>query len=323
MTLNFAKTRGRTSLSQGAVSAPRGQNGLSPSFRPVRRAWILLALLLTAAFAQDTRVILLGTGTPNPEPDHSGPAVAVVSGDRVYIVDCGPGVVRRAAQAGIRMEQLTRAFITHLHSDHTAGLPDLIFTPAVTGRLQPFEIYGPPGLRAMTGHIMKAWKQDTDIRLHGLEPAVAAAYVVHAHDVQPGVVYRDDAVRVTAIAVEHGAWKHAYGYRFEAGGKVIVISGDTTYNPRLLEAAKGCDILVHEFYSQKGWEARTPDWQRYHAAYHTSAPDLGKLAAAAQPKKLVLYHELPMGQPPEEVLGEIREHFAGEVIYGKDLDVIR
>ena len=284
---------------------------------------VVLAFLLTAAFAQDTRVILLGTGTPNPEPDHSGPAVAIVTGDRVYIVDCGPGVVRRAAQAGIRMEQFTRAFVTHLHSDHTAGLPDLIFTPAVTGRKEPFEIYGPPGLRAMTAHVMKAWKDDMEIRLHGLEPAVAAAYVVHAHDVKPGEVYRDAAVRVTAIAVQHGAWKHAYGYRFEAGGKVIVISGDTTYSAQLLEASKGCDILVHEFYSQKGWEARTPDWQRYHAAYHTSAPDVGKLAAAAQVKKLVLYHELPMGQPPEQVLREIREHFSGEVIYGKDLDVVR
>jgi ribonuclease Z len=241
----------------------------------------------------------------------------------VYVVDCGPGVVRRAAQAGIRMEQLTRAFVTHLHSDHTAGLPDLIFTPAVTGRKEPFEIYGPPGLRTMTNHIMKAWKEDMEIRLHGLEPAVPAAYIVHAHEVKPGEIYRDSTVRVVAIAVEHGAWKRAYGYRFEAGGKVIVISGDTTYSAKLLEAARGCDILVHEFYSQQGWEGRTPDWQRYHAAYHTSAPDLGKLAAAAQPKKLVLYHELPMGQPPDEVLREIREHFTGEVIYGKDLDVIR
>ena len=175
----------------------------------------------------------------------------------------------------------------------------------------------------MTSHVMKAWKEDVEIRLHGLEPAVPAAYIVHAHDVKPGEIYRDAAVRVTAIPGVHGAWKHAYGYRFEAGGKTIVISGDTIYSQQILQAAKGCDILVHEFYSQKGWEGRTMEWQRYHAAYHTSAPDLGKLAAAAQPKKLVLYHELPMGQSPEQVLREIREHFQGEVIYGKDLDVIR
>jgi ribonuclease BN (tRNA processing enzyme) len=280
-------------------------------------------LLLATAVAQDSRVILLGTGTPNPEPEHSGPAVAIVTGQNVYIVDSGPGVVRRAVQAGIRIDQLTRAFITHLHSDHTIGLPDLIFTPAVTGREQPLEIYGPPGLRAMTRHIMAAWSEDMHVRLHGLEPAVRDAYIVHPHEIKPGEIYHDASVRVSAFAVAHGSWKHAYGYRFDVGGKVIVISGDTTFSESLIAAAKGCDILVHEFYSQKGWEARAPEWQRYHAAFHISAPDLGKLAARVQPKKLVLYHELPMGQPPEEVLAEIRQYFTGEVIYGKDLEVIR
>lgn len=284
---------------------------------------VTAALALACASAQDTRVILLGTGTPNPDPERSGPAVAVVSGANVYIVDSGPGVVRRAVQAGIRMDQLTRAFLTHLHSDHTVGLPDLIFTPAVTGRQAPFELYGPPGTRTMTQHILMAWSEDMEIRLHGLEPSVKEAYVVHAHDVAPGEIYRDAAVRVTAIAVQHGTWKHAYGYRFDAADKSIVISGDTTFSESLAAAAKGCDILVHEFYSQKGWEGRTPDWQRYHAAFHTSAVDLGKLAAKARPKKLVLYHGLPMGQPAEEVMREIRDNFSGEVIYAKDLEVVR
>src|ERR1700682_3703084 len=120
----------------------------------IRLAATLVSVLAIAS-AQDTRAILLGTGTPNPEPEHMGPAVAIVSADRVYIVDAGPGVVRRAVQAGIKMPQLTRAFLTHLHSDHTAGLPDLILTPAVTGRLEPFEIYGPPGTRAMAANLLK------------------------------------------------------------------------------------------------------------------------------------------------------------------------
>lgn len=283
----------------------------------------VFALCCAVAFGQDTRVILLGTGNPNPEPDRMGPAAAVVSGDRVYLVDCGAGVVRRAVQAGIKMPQLTRVFVTHLHSDHTLGLPDLIFTPAVTGRLAPLEIYGPPGIRAMTSNLMKAWKEDMNIRLHGLEPSVPQAYVVHAHDVRPGEIYRDDAVRVIAIAVAHGSWKYAYGYRFVAKDKTIVFSGDTTYSPALERAAAGCDILVHEVYSAAGLSKRTADWQKYHAAFHTSGADLGKLAAVVQPKKLVLYHQLPMGETPEEVMAEIRQRFAGEIIYGKDLDVIR
>jgi ribonuclease Z len=276
-----------------------------------------------AAGAQDTRVILLGTGTPNPDPDRMGPSVAVVSGDRAYIVDCGPGVVRRAAQAGIKMQQLTRVFITHLHSDHTAGYPDLILTPPNADRVQPLEAYGPPGLRAMTRHILKAWQEDFDIRLRGTQPHTAAGFAVVAHDVRPGEIYRDDAVRVIAFAVPHGGWKHAYGYRFEAKDKTIVISGDTTYSEALVAAAKGADILVHEVYSQKGWEARTPDWKKYHAAYHTSAPDVGRVAAQVRPRKLVLYHLLPMGQPPEEVLDEVRRNWNGDVTYGKDLEVIR
>ena len=210
-----------------------------------------LFLLCAAAWAQDTRVILLGTGTPNPEPQRMGPAVAVVSGDRVYLVDCGPGVVRRAAQAGLQMEQLTRVFVTHLHSDHTAGYPDLILTPPNSGRSEPLEAYGPPGLRAMTAHILAAWREDLDVRLHGTQPVTPRGFVVEAHDVKPGEVYRDAGMRVVAFAVEHGAWKYAYGYRFEAPDKVIVISGDTTYSKGLIEASKGCDILVHEVYSEE------------------------------------------------------------------------
>ncbi|MBI4894105.1 MAG: MBL fold metallo-hydrolase [Acidobacteria bacterium] len=252
-----------------------------------------------------------------------GPAVAVVVGEAAYVVDCGPGVVRRAAQAGIPMKQLTRLFITHLHSDHTAGYPDFLFTPAVTGRLSPLEVYGPPGLRAMTSHILQAWREDMDIRLKDLEPAEPKAYAVRAHDVKPGEIYRDARVRVIAFPVNHGAWKHAYGYRFETPGKVIVISGDTTLSASLEKAAAGADILVHEVYCRKGWEQRTPEWRRYHAAYHTSAPDLGQLAARLRPGKLVLYHQLPMGQPPQQMLKEIQDHFQGQVVYGKDLDVIR
>lgn len=280
-------------------------------------------LLTTAAMAQDTRVVLLGTGTPNPTPDRSGPAVAIRSGNRVYIVDCGPGVVRRAVQAGIEMEQLTLAYITHLHSDHTLGLPDLIFTPAVTGRLQGLDLYGPPGLRAMTSHLMKAYAEDQQVRLHGLEPAVPKAYVVRAHEVKPGEIYSDPAMRVTAFRVNHGSWKYAFGYRFDAPDKSIVVSGDTTYSPGLIDAARNCDILVHEVYSAKGLEGRTADWQRYHRAFHTSGYDVGRLAAQVRPKTLVLYHQLPMEQTPEEIVEEVKQQFQGTVVFGKDLDIVR
>lgn len=306
--------------------SPPWRNTDAPYARAMLAPEMRLAIVLAfcaMALGQDTRVVLLGTGNPNPEPERMGPSSAVISGGRVYIVDSGAGVVRRAVQAGIEMEQLTHAFFTHLHSDHTVGLPDLIFTPAVTGRTTALELYGPPGLRAMSAHVMSAWKQDRSIRVRGIEPAVPVAYVVHAHDVKPGEVYRDAAVRVIAFPVEHGSWRYAYGYRFEAKDKVVVFSGDTTSSDVLERVAKGCDILVHEVYSAAGLAMRTPEWQRYHAAFHTSGVELGRLAAVIRPKKLVLYHELPMGQTEEEVEAEVRQHFEGIIIYGKDLDVIR
>ena len=289
----------------------------------MHRIWLALLLTSTAVLAQDTRVILLGTGTPNADPERMGPAVAVVSGSRVYIVDCGPGVVRRAAQAGIRMDQLTRVFVTHLHSDHTVGYPDLILTPPNDGRVTPLEAFGPPGLRAMTAGIMQAYREDLAMRLHGMQPSQRSGFEVNAHDVNPGEVYRDPAVRVIAFAVSHGNWKHAYGYRFEARDKVIVISGDTTYSQALVAAAKGCDILVHEVYSAQGLARRNPVWQRYHATFHTSGPDVGRIAALVRPSKLVLYHILTMGETPEQVLREVRQNYAGEIVFGKDLEVIR
>src|SRR5262249_45717726 len=152
----------------------------------------------------------------------------------VYLVDCGPGVVRRAVQAGIHTDQLTRLFVTHLHSDHTAGYPDVILTPPNDERTQPLEAWGPPGFRTMTKHVLQAWKEDLHVRLHGGQPVTAAGFQVVAHDVRPGEVYRDETVRVVAFPVQHGSWPHAYGYRFEAPDRTIVISGDTTYSPSLI-----------------------------------------------------------------------------------------
>lgn len=273
--------------------------------------------------AQDTRVVLLGTGNPNPQPDRMGPAVAVITGSRAYIVDCGPGVVRRAVQAGIRSQDLNRLFITHLHSDHTLGYPDFIFTPGVMGRTEPLQVYGPKGTRAMTRHIQQAWKEDLDIRLRGGEPSHAEAYVVQVKEFKAGEIYKDDYVRVVAFPVSHGKWKEAYAFRFETQDKVIVISGDTRYDERMVEAAKGADILVHEVFCEEGWKKRKPEWRAYHAAYHTSSSDLARLAQKIQPKKLVLYHQLLMGCTPETLLAELRAGYGGQIVDGKDLDVIR
>jgi ribonuclease BN (tRNA processing enzyme) len=269
---------------------------------------------------------MLGTGTPNAEPERSGPAVAVVVGEHAYLVDFGPGVVRRAAaahQAGISalaVTNLARAFLTHLHSDHSAGYPDLIFTPGVLGRSQPLEVYGPPGLKSMTEHILQAYQADLRERLEGLEPADPAGYQVNAHEVEPGIVYKDDLLQVEAFPVRHGSWP-AYAYKFTAPDRTIVISGDTAPVEIIAEKARGCDVLVHEVYSVEGFKKRPPEWQKYHASVHTSSHELARLAQAGQPKLLVLYHQLFWGVTAQALVEEVRSLYDGEVISANDLDV--
>lgn len=293
----------------------------------VAAALAMLCVAGSSAQQGKTQVVMLGTGTPNADPDRSGPSVAVVVNDVPYVVDSGPGVVRRASAAsrngvkGLSVEKLRRLFITHLHSDHTAGLPDFIFTPAVLDRDAPLEIYGPRGTKRMTDLILKAYAEDINIRLKGLEPAKPRGYEVRAQDINPGVIYKDANVTVKAFAVKHGSWKYAYGYRFETADSVIVISGDCAPSESIVEACNGCDVLVHEVYSTTGFARRTSDWQRYHSSFHTSSKELAELATKAKPKLLVLYHQLLWGATREQLLEEIARGYSGKVISANDLDV--
>ena len=265
-------------------------------------------------------VVLLGTGTPNPDPERQGPSVAVVVDSSIYIVDFGVGIVRRAAAAGLKITSLTRAFLTHLHSDHTIGYPDLIFTTAIAGRTEPLEVFGPKGIIEMTDHIMEAYKIDRIERISGLEPARREAYVVNAHEISQGEIYRDELVKIKAFAVDHGSLE-SYGYRFETPTKTIVISGDTRPSNNLIENARGCDVLVHEVYSVLGLQSRPQEWQRYHQAVHTSTHELVDIANDVKPGVLVLYHQLYWNQSESQLLSEISGGYNGRVVSGKDLDI--
>ncbi len=190
-----------------------------------------------------TQLILLGTGTPNADPERSGPSLAIVVGSNSYIVDFGPGVVRRASalskQWGGKIEALNAnnlklAFLTHLHSDHTAGYADLILTPWVLGRNIPLEVYGPKGLTQMTEDLLEAYRSDISYRLDGLEPANALGWQVNTHEITEGVVFQDDLIEVTAFKINHGSWDNAFGYRFVTTDKTIVISGDTSRSQNLI-----------------------------------------------------------------------------------------
>ncbi len=273
-----------------------------------------------------TKVVLLGTGTPNADPDRSGPAVAIVVNDTPYLIDCGTGVVRRAAAArkagteALRVENLKHLFVTHLHSDHTLGYPDLIFTPWVLERNEPLEVYGPIGIAHMTEHIVSAYVEDIRMRIDGLEPANEVGYKVNTHEIKPGIIYSDSNVTVETFAVKHGSWKQAFGFVFQTPDKKIVISGDTSPDDIIVEKCNGCDVLIHEVYSTERFKKKSSIWRKYHSRFHTSSVELADIATRAKPKLLVLYHQLFWGATEEELLAEIREHYDGEVVSGNDLD---
>ncbi len=275
-----------------------------------------------------TQVVLLGTGNPSADPDRSGPSVAVVVNDTPYLVDFGPGIVRRAnaayrkGVAGLALPKLKTAFLTHLHLDHTVGYPDLIFTPWVMKRKEPLEVFGPAGLKAMTDHILLAYREDIDIRIDGLEHGNKTGYQVNAHEIKPGVVYKDANVTVKAFAVHHGSWKEAYGYRFETPD--IVISGDCSPSPSVIENCDGCDVLLHEVYTQTGYDESDADWRKYITSFHTSTKELAELATKAKPKLLVLYHQMFFGGAKDTEAGllqEMRQQYSGKVVSAHDLDV--
>ena len=272
-----------------------------------------------------TKVVLLGTGNPGPEPDRSGPATAIVVNGSAYLVDFGPGVVRRAQAAfdkGIKEllpTKLRVAFVTHLHSDHTVGYPDLIFTPWTIGRRFPLEVYGPKGIKAMTEHIQAAYSLDIETRTNanGNQREFPEGHNVNAHEIGPGVVYRDSNVTVTAFATKHAM--ESYGYRFQTRDRTIVVSGDTNPVQATIDACNGCDVLIHEAETPAWLATRSEMFRQFAAKYHTTTPELAELATKARPRLLVLYHY--NGLSYDEIVADMLAHYSRPFVVGRDLDV--
>ena len=210
-------------------------------------------------------------------------------------------------------------FLTHRHVDHTVGYSDLIFSPAQErgARKLPLEVYGPKGLNEMTEHILKA---------HMLNPD-DPRYKVNPHEITPGIVYKDGNVTVKAFPVAHGDVE-AFGFRFETPDRTIVISGDTTPTQSVIDNCQSCDVLIHEAYSLKTYNAVSADAQALRRKLHTSTMQLAELAGKAKPGLLILYHRSNLGgmvaempNPEEAFLEEIRSGYAGKVVAGHDLDI--
>jgi ribonuclease Z len=287
---------------------------------------LLLILLVSAASTNSqTIVILLGTGTPYPDPKAFGPATAVVVGKRFFLFYFGVGVMRQVNAAGLPISGPEATFITHLHSDHTLGLPDLIFTSWIMRRRVSLDVFGPVGLQRMTNHFFAAFSEDIEVRTRGLEREVANWNRVNVHEIRAGVVYNHDGVRVTAIRVPHGRWRSAFAYRVDTPDRSILISGDTKPSKELIAAGKDVDVLVHEVYLAANVKAENRPggefWPAYMRDVHTSELELGEIALKTNCKLLVLTHTIRAGGTDEQLLEGIRKGgFNGRAVVGKDLD---
>ena len=299
---------------------------------------LLIAIVLppsvTVAQSARTQIVILGTGTPIPDPDRSGPAVVITVDSVAYLFDAGVGTVRRAAAAGRKgvkafapsnpngqpSPRFDRVFLTHLHSDHTLGLADVIFTPWIQGRTTPLDIYGPPGTSRLVNGILDGNTEDITERLHAFGGPPTDGWKGIVHEISEGVVYQDSRVTINAFAVPHADWKFAFGYRIKTPDRVIVISGDARATPVIAQQCRGCDVLIHEVYSDAGFATIPKVRQAYHSRAHTSATQLGDIATEAKPGLLILIHQLFFGSSDETLLAEVRSRFKGRVVSARDLD---
>jgi len=289
-------------------------------------------LLPRVSFAQrkSTRIILLGTkGGPRVgEAGRSNPSTLILVNNVPYVVDCGYGTSKQLISAGVALNRLRYIFITHHHSDHNLELGALIYNAWITGLPMRIDAYGPPGLTQMTRDFFNYLKFDIDTRIED-EGRSDPRNLIRTHEFdKPGMVLMNDDVKVTSCRVRHPPIQQAYAYRFDARDRSVVISGDTAYAPELADFAKGADVLVHEVMYLPGIDAlvkRLPNAKRLREhlmAAHTLPEDVGKIAAQAEVKTLVLSHFVPGDDASitdEQWAEGVRKHFKGRVVVGKDL----
>ena len=273
----------------------------------------MLANISTATGSDEMRVTLLGTGTPFPNAERFGSAILVEMAGKKLLFDCGRGVVIRLAQARVNPKDIDDLFLTHLHSDHVVGIPDLWLSGWFLGRSKPLPIWGPPGTRSMTEHLVQAFGFDISIRQAAPDPLPAKGVEIDAKEIEQGEIYNDGSARVSAFLVDHGPVKPAFGYRIDSAGHSVVISGDTKFCQNLVDFARDADCLIHAAWSA-GWKNPLPPSKRSIA----SAEDAGRVFAMVKPKLGVVYHYKDEGG-----LGDaVRKEFKGPFVIARDLMAI-
>lgn len=278
-----------------------------------------------------TQVVTIGTGTPIPDPSRHGACTAVVHASQAYLFDAGEGAVRGAARAAttgieaLEPTRLNRLFLTHLHSDHTLGVADLILTPWANGRRLPLHIWGPPGTRTLVDKILLAYADDIQEHIQSLPEFFSGKgpKVIVKEINDNGLVWSDDSIRIEAYETPHGEWDKAFCYKVTTRSGTVVISGDTVPSASVKKAATDCDLLVHEAYSSDALPVEGKEFADYVIRAHTSARELGLLAALATPRSVVLTHQTTKDTVAARraIAAEVETLYRGPVFTASDGDV--
>jgi len=309
-------------------------------------AWFLatslaLGLTMAPAYAQGPmpgdagndgiKVTMLGTGTPDTRVDRLGPSTLIEVGGYDFLIDAGRGTGTRLGQLGMPLGEIDGIFLTHFHSDHTIGVPDIFLTGFIPlplgGRQTALPIYGPEHVQDLAEGLMHAYHEDIKLRKGTMIPAESLK--LEAHPIKEGVVFDRDGVKITAFLVSHDPKSEAdYGYKVEYGGHKVVFSGDTTYDPAVAEAGAGADLIVHEVAVVARGMEDEPFFKNVVMPIHTSPEDAGRIFAQAQPKLAVFNHIAllpgngPMKPDEQEILQRAGENYDGRMVVGEDLMTI-
>lgn len=294
---------------------------------------VFLLASVSHSKAQDTgvraatlKVVLLGTGAGPPmDLQRYGPSTLVEAGGERLLFDCGRDATLRMAQYGIRLGGVSKVFVTHLHSDHVIGIPDLFLTPWASeeARKVPFEVWGPPGTREMMDHMQKAFAFDIRIRRDVDEKYSKEGIAVSSHDIKEGAVFEKNGVMVTAFLVDHGPVKPAFGYRIDYRGHSVALSGDTRFSENLIKFSQGVDVIIHEAVDAEALRARPGNRTRKQMeniiAHHTTLQQAGDVFSRIKPRLAVYSHILGNSN---DLMGGTRKTYSGPLEGGEDLMTI-
>lgn len=265
------------------------------------------------------KVTLLGTGIPDPKTDRYGSSTLVEAGKDKFIFDCGRCALQRVSETGIQLKKVNKLFLTHLHSDHTVGIPDLWLTPWIFGRWEnPFSVWGPPGTEHMMHHLFEAFKFDLQMRpVHDLLPEEGAR--IDVQEIQEGIVYESNGVKITAFEVDHRPVKHSYGYRIDYKEKSVTLSGDTCICENLIKFAEETDLLIHNVGAAREEDLKVSERYRRIMALHSPPEETGELFTRVKPKLAVYTHMVLFKVDKDEIIKRTRTTYDGPLEIGEDL----